>query len=433
MWSSGQYRTIDSFSDFYALVFRENLQVIIEKIINFPWLRQLIESGEVLCDRKRGPKTAILKGLKHAQRTIVQAASWGYRHVCPNLLKELDSIFRACGVGTRSTPASLGQAKMRELFPYSSLRHGEPREDAQRALRAHSCGGRAQLFRPGSHQDCWELDQRNGYAYQARKWGFPTGTTYTITGGNVSGGYAAWFCECDIRLGPGDTLCPFGIRSGDGPISYPCSPGVHHAWLWDYQAVGLDVTIGRGFGWRELSHDLDGWVELCCSLRNAHPLMKRAIVQGLGRFNMEPVRHILVLWPESEDDINVIDDYGQRYQLWIHSKPDRRVWQGPHWYSYNVTRQADETYRKIVEIGPEHVIACNIDAVYCDKDTPGIETYSPEESQTGRWRRRLYKTADLLKNRWFKGYDEAGNLRLNTPGQPHKEDCECEKCLMEAA
>lgn len=438
VWSNGATRAIDSFSDFYSIVFRENLQVLIDRIIHFPWLYDLMQAGEVLCDKKKGPRTAILKGAKHAQRTIVQAASWGYRHVSRNLLKELVDIFRACGVGTRSTPASLGQAKMRELFPYSALRHGEPRADAQRALREHSCGGRAQLFRVSEKIDCIVLDERNGYARQIKHWGLPTGTTYTITAGGVSTKYAAWFCECNIIQREWLPLAPYGLREGDAPIQYPVAPGIYHGWLWDFQyesciEAGLDVTIGRGFAWRELSHDLDGWVEQCCSLRNEHPLMKRAIVQGPGRFNMEPVRHILVLWPESDDDINVIDDYGQRYQLWIHSKPDRRVWQGPHWFSYYTNRQADETYRKIVEIGPEHVIACNIDAVYCDKDTPGIEAYNPEESQTGKWRCSLYKTADLLKNRWFRGYDTDGNLRLNTPGQPHDAHCECEKCLVEAA
>src|SRR5260370_2923045 len=139
----------------------------------------------------------------------------------------------------------------------------KPNMARDRAMRTYS--GRAWVYREGQGWLFAEMtpDERaefRSYEYSITiprmRVRVPYGPAYTITAGGTPERYAAWFCECTIRIKHAKALRSFDLRNEDESVVYPTTPGTSSVWLWYFQyesamASGLDVTVGFGYGWRE--------------------------------------------------------------------------------------------------------------------------------------------------------------------------------------
>lgn len=132
-----------------------------------------------------------------------------------------------------------------------------------RAMQKYSA--RAWVYREGQGWLFAEMTPEERAEFRSYEYGItiprmrvrvPYGPAYTITAGGTPERYAAWFCECTIRIKHAKALRPFGLRNEDESVVYPTTAGTSCVWLWDFQyksaiAAGLDVTVGFGYGWRE--------------------------------------------------------------------------------------------------------------------------------------------------------------------------------------
>jgi hypothetical protein len=277
-------------------------------------------------DQKRvGPRVA----------SLVMAEKWSlgsrnaYQQEPSYIFENMRSLFQYVGYGTSASPTSLGLTILRQSFweqfgrKWLQNRHRGLPNAVDSVIRRRavtslvSTPGKGKSIEQGE-----EIDIKGAYPDAARS--LPAGSVYrffyrphlktyikkTISE-MESRGYKYWYAEhiCTIHKSLAMGLFPVKmdenrkarrLNTGTRPSAYymPVLPGRYeHVWM-DYDMAkeceekGVEVEVCAGYGWMEMTHDLNYFVDKMALLRDEAPTeyirgrMKEIANQTLGGLGM---------------------------------------------------------------------------------------------------------------------------------------------------
>jgi hypothetical protein len=399
-------------------LFAHNLLVSVESVPLFPFLEEALgkEHVKTHCTEEGIAIGIVFTGQRRSTRWVVSSKSWGYQFVSSDMLAEIRATFTHCQVGTANTAGALGQKLMREAWKreyglpqyeagecinegWKGHRHQRPNKMACDCLQAHQTGARSDTFDTINEFDiAFEIDRKNAYAAAFLEQ--PTGHCFRITSG-PSPAMLKYFVRCTIEIKERLVLGPFPIRIKDGkndrPV-YPTQPGIYETWGWNDEVTlarskGCMVVCHEGYGWYEVSRDMECWVRLMSWLRETAPTreveqhIKHAIVAGIGRFGMGDTRYELIAEEQVdlEKDKLAEGENALAYGWFVHATVEERPMTMPHWFSHTLMQCRIALYKEMLPYAErEQLIATNTDAgivradadisAYPQKGTPGIQT-----------------------------------------------------------
>jgi hypothetical protein len=275
----------------------ENSWILADEIQLMPWFRDAISDPDVR------PNIRPLEGLsgltvrfgrKHAR--IQEAVRvWG-QPATAELVRLLDHLFTACGVGRWSYPSTLGLELMRRAWPEGLPPQPSPRGDCWRTLQETMTGGRVDTIRLDERFPVvTELDLNMAYAAAIRDVpaGLPRRTWQKAEGYS----HWNWRIHDELRLGP------LHVRRADGGLEYPRS-GEGHGWYWDIEieqakAAGVECIPDWGWVWPQRTNAWEAWATQMWKLRRhsvdaVAALIKLAVVAGIGALGQTGERVDLV-------------------------------------------------------------------------------------------------------------------------------------------
>lgn len=412
----GLRKEIFTLEEFYVAIFEHNVLTFVESLPFFPFLEEAIQRGvQPYCTKEGRVVSMFFRGPRNTTRWIVSCKSWGYQACSPLMLEELRATYDYCGVGTPNTAGSLGLKLMREAWKrqyglpqYDELgecvdrgwkahRHQRPNKLACRTIQEKSSGARSEtLDTEADHPLAYEIDEKNGYAAAFIKEGQPTGQCFRIVAG-PSPSMLKWFVRCTITIHKPLMLGPFPVRLQDRPF-YPTQPGTYEGWLWNNEIKlarmsGCTVVEHEGYGWKEVTRDMNCWVQLMSWLRDNAPSkaveqhVKLAIVAGIGRFNMADESYTLIPEEQAKPGIDRLaqGEAGIALSWFIHASVEARPQTMPHWFSHTLAVAREMLYKEMLpHAEKEMIISSNTDGFivkpeadishYPEKGTPGLAT-----------------------------------------------------------
>jgi len=417
-------------------MFAYNLLIFVQSVSSFPYINEAVldPQAKVVCDKK-GVPTSIRFKRKGFSRWIVAISTWGLDDTIgpEDSLKRLRMVFTYVNVGCFSTPGSMGHAVLTDTWAKNRLpRHTTANGFCNRFLQSHLVGGRVDT--PGlgkKYPSTLEYDMKLGYLSEFIR--NPTGTSVPFHCRNntrLLDMFETWFAECQIYIREPLDLGPFPVRERES-IKYPTQPGEYTAYLWEHQAAlciqdGCSVQPIKGYGWYELTDDTTYFCYAMYDLhKNAPPeikdIIKRSIVATIGRNGMQSTFYKLVPEYEYQEGDTPLIQNKEAYNWFIREYIDFNSANMLHWYSYNLTKVACDTYDLASIYARSGQLVCtNYDSVMIHSPTEQdyrwcISRDNPDASMLppGSWRWEELHNVEIVAPR-----SVISDEKITLPGVP---------------
>lgn len=435
---TGEPYVIHNFEQLLTTIFEHNLLTFMLDVPTFRYLDKVIDMpGSNCCCTEQGKPIGIrFKGARNTARWIINAGSWGYDGSGSALkwLKLMRRVYNRAGVGTPSTPGSLGSAIFRKSFQeqygenWRDHRHRRPPGPYAEKIRSESSGARSEVFQLNVQFDiAYENDQHNGYGAALSQFQ-PSGKTYRVRGEAVRH-YPMYFVECSVEIKEPLLYGVFPIREKEGRNTHPVfprEPGLYRAWLWKEEIdlarlEGLAVSIKSGYAWREVTDDFAPMVAELARLRDEASdeesgYFKLALVAFTGTLGMPTERYHLVSGDERQPGDRAIGDAGAVYDWWIHAEQNPYPQSMPHIFSHTLMlcRLSLFAMMKRATLAELNIIATNTDAVITEYRDATL-ALKGERVETGDWTARALHDVIVKANRHLDSREKSVH-----PGIPKK-------------
>ena len=437
--------SVPSFEEFLQTVFTEDLLTFIPSIFDFPWQEKVIEitnphdrKGTAIICVDSGRPTSIRLKWKRYVRWIVQVTSWNHDSVSLDFLRNMRNMYTYVGVGTQTTPGALGSATMRQSWKqfygleWLNHRHLRPSGGCIQDLRRHNTGGRIDALESvgKSFELLFELDRKNSYATEFAEQ--PTGKCVAFMQGETFG-LRKWFAHCTVTVRDPLLLGPFPMHYKDEEgldlVSYPTLPGVYDTWLWNDEVAlcrseGCDIEVLDGWGWAEITHDTQTWVEQMEKLRDEAPdeftanIIKLATVAAIGRHGMPQQSYILVQEKDKSPGDQCIAFDGRLYDWYIHAVYDWQPQGMQHWFNHTLMRARIALFKLAKKYAEqEQLVRTNIDALFV-LPSVDVSQYPTKQdpSQNGAWRVITHTNIEFPASNHIRS-----DQKIRTPGISRKQ------------
>lgn len=390
----------DTLGDFSSLLFAQDGMGICKSFTDkkvFPFLSEAVvmHGSSVLCNKK-GSALAVKFKPERSSRWLSSGKTWGYRHVEPCNLSDIENTFTHLGIGAYPTPGSLGMATMlHSWLTYGLRKHTMPGGWAEQFVRRYTIGGRVDTPGLGNYYEYLaELDMSSAYLSQYMV--HPSGTAIPLVNGFVHS-LVTYIAHCTVTIHKELALGPFPRRLPDRRITYPTLPGKYRVVLWKEQIedcieAGCTVSIQGGYGWSAYTADNNYWAwdiyqkRLDSPTEEVEAHVKAAIVAAIGRHGMGRLHRILVPHgKEAELDVpvcNTVDGRGEPLDFYVHEIIDPYAANMVHWYSYTLMQCARRLYHLALPYAKQgRLVATNYDSILVIEENECemyLKRYSPE-------------------------------------------------------
>lgn len=417
---------IPTWEEFRRQVEERNLEVLSGPLMAWRWWQEAADDPRAYISLGKGgaPRAVVLQGRRGKRFWIVDACVWG-RKPDASLCRDLERLGDATGMGQWGTPARLGDALQRRDWEEDGGWRVESRPNvfARDMLLDHGVGGRGETMKPGAKiPHCWEIDQRDAYAYA---WSLPKphgralathDATRLSEGAFAAYGPIRWIIREEL-----DCPAPLAIRGEDGNLAWPTEPGTYfgHAWdleVEDARGCGIEVEpTGQGREWGS-SIRTTLWTErISETRRNAGgwgSLVKLTTVAAIGRHGRRPqgwTRMTRQERPGEDLCFSPVTDewYGQRP-----SDPPAMT----HWHAYALMLARRRVWHRAVaeRMAGRRIVAIETDSLVLDGPPKGPVVLRGDDLP-GDWSiRREDQECYTPLTRWAIFDDGTGR----TPGLP---------------
>lgn len=420
---SGQRYEIACTDDLAQLLFDLNLLCFVQSILDLPedWLDLGLEHGDIWCTEDGTPRALRLHGPRNTTRWLAQSDAWGYKAPELEMLSLLRQVFNRAQVGTVTTPGALGIALLKQSWrqqfgdEWRMHRHQRPPEGVCLWL-AETCTGARNDFEPEHEKTVFsvlkEIDLKNGYGF-AFSQGVPTGASIGFRGGHCAH-FATYYAYCEVAIREPLSYGLFPVRrttASTVETVYPTQPGIYTTTLWKEEierlrARGLEVVLGGGEGWSEMTQEPALFVQTLEKLRDdapetLKPFFKLALVTGIGRLGLPSVSYTLT---EEETETRVAFD-GRAFDLFVQKHVEKRPESMPHWFYY-ILMKCRLIYSEEAEKWKEQemLLGGNTDGLYLSSaaDLSTYPTQAEKATQpSGTWIAFQYEEVRLPYSRGF--------------------------------
>lgn len=426
----GEIIEFETSSDLKAILFRENLLGFCAiDYLTLPWVEGAILAGE---QANYSDHACRILGIsfKEGSRIRHVSAATAWPGLAPENLDLLDELFDYCEAGPYTTPASLGQALMRRLWPGDRpLRH--PPWQAWRDIKDNIIGGRSELYYPDvQFSSCTEEDQNNAYAHAIKA--IPAGMCMSVSRRVDLHRYAWHYGQWGWRTSPIVDVPILGYREGNR-AHYPHLSDWRTGWFTKEEieaasTQAYELRFLRGWGWTETRSSFSTWANHLDWMKQQLPAplkdwLKLAIVGAIGRFGVDRQRWDLY---HNDQIRKVSDETFSKCRILTECKtgaqsfyafPRRHTRPSPeNLIHISAKVHADVRLSTMARAAPYlaegRLIAVNFDAIYYH----GAPLQIPLGTEAGEWKRETIEDAKFPARRWVIA-TKAGEAYVKTPGK----------------
>lgn len=435
----GELLELSSWEQLRAALFAHDLQVYSATLTSHRILVAAYQDPSVeIAARADGTAVGIRVREGHRTRWIMSSLGAWSAEPSVAFLRALEATHRLLGVDLTLTASALGQATMRKHWPHDQYQ-SRPHAQAWRWVYDAVIGGRVDTLQPGvTFRRIFEADLNDAYLAASRR--LPAGTAVYWSGTRereeplTDPGFATGLFRCTVVLWRDLPLGPFGMRTDDPGLNvHPTERGIYEdVMLWaediallrstgrgeedpdGWEGGSVSVVMHEGWYWTAWTDGLAKWARILHRARRTAPaelapLIKQAIVAGIGRFGTDRVRYSVVSRPRAPGDQPITDPKLGPVELWLHEEPADRGECQVHWSSYIVASVRRELYRQAVRHAADGtLIATNYDAIYTTR-RPGRSS-----RELGRWKVRELHHATVPAARQL-----IADEKVRLPGVPY--------------
>lgn len=394
----------------------------------------LVFGGEKVIANRRGEATCARLKAGRESRWIVSKKSWGIQELHPRILRELREFYEYYGIGYKPTPSSLGTELMRQVWQQERLaRHTAPSISCERFIRKHHSGGIVQTPGKGrKYNELLMLDMSSAWVSHFVL--HPTGTAVPFQGPDNTETFFTYFAECEVLVTDELPLGPFPYRTGskDGKrVIYPTLPGVYKkVYLWkeqvsDCKRAGCFVRIIQGYGWNNYTTDSLSWAERAFVLRrgartnNEVLWTKKCAVAAIGH-HAQPREYYYLSPEEGEEGCELVDSYGNAFNIYLRKEKDLSAALMIHWYAYTIAMCNRHVYQFALPFAKEgRLVSIDYDSILIvEKDERHTyvarKDFEALDLPPGTWLWILLHDVEVLNDRSFRSRE-----LTKTPGISH--------------
>lgn len=331
---------------------RNNAMIFTHDLANNDTFRFLFEAvkdprSKVLCNQWGKP---ISIRAKIGRRTywVVQSSLWSDDECNAEFLSNMWDTFIYFGMGSCTSPSSLGSKLMKYYHMVNKLRyHTCCSLYCEEFIRENNVGGVAQAIGLGkSYDEALLLDKKVAYLewYSVHP---DKGATYFVNG-RYSSNCFTYFARCTVTILEDLPMGLFPVRSKNKSrkLTYPTKKGWYESYLWKEHAdflesKGVRVQVHEGYSWDCFTTDNQFWAREMHELRREAPTKfvekaaKKTTVGAMGSQGID--RHVHFLVDElhaSASALPVTNSEGEPLSLFVEKEYNLNKAVMIHWWSY---------------------------------------------------------------------------------------------------